>query len=130
MAADCVGHGPTYLLTLTFMIRCSFPAPGIRMNRFVYNIFLHTLVAPFLAAYYLPRVVLGKKYRHSLQGKLGRLPAHFIPEGLPKPRVWFHAVSVGEVTALGPLVKAFKVLRPSASVIVSTGTETGQDKSA
>jgi len=98
------------------------------MNRFVYNIFLHTLVAPFLAAYYLPRVVLGKKYRHSLQGKLGRLPAHFIPEGLPKPRVWFHAVSVGEVNALGPLVKAFKVLRPAASVIVSTGTETGQDK--
>ncbi len=98
------------------------------MNRFVYNIILHTLVAPFLAAYYLPRVVLGKKYRHSLQGKLGRLPAHFIPEGLPKPRVWFHAVSVGEVTALGPLVKAFKMLRPSASVIVSTGTETGQDK--
>jgi 3-deoxy-D-manno-octulosonic-acid transferase len=98
------------------------------MNRFVYNIFLHTLVAPFLAAYYLPRVVLGKKYRRSLQGKLGRLPAHFIPERLPKPRVWFHAVSVGEVNALGPLVKEFKVLRPAASVIVSTGTETGQDK--
>jgi 3-deoxy-D-manno-octulosonic-acid transferase len=98
------------------------------MNRFVYNIILHTLVAPFLAAYYLPQVALGKKYRHSLQGKLGRLPADFIPESLPKPRVWFHAVSVGEVNALGPLVRAFKHLRPSASVIVSTGTETGQDR--
>ncbi len=98
------------------------------MNRFVYNIILHTLVAPFLAAYYLPRVVLGGKYRHSLQGKLGRLPADFVPERLPKPRVWFHAVSVGEATALGPLVKAFKKLRPTAAVIVSTGTETGQDR--
>ncbi len=56
------------------------------------------------------------------------MPSDFVPERLPKPRVWFHAVSVGEVTALGPLVKAFKELRPSASVIVSTGTETGQDK--
>ncbi len=98
------------------------------MNRFLYNIVLHTLVAPFLAAYYLPRVVLGKKYRRSLQGKLGRLPEDLIPEDLPKPRVWFHAVSVGEVNALGPLVKSFKHLNPSASVIVSTGTETGQDK--
>jgi 3-deoxy-D-manno-octulosonic-acid transferase len=98
------------------------------MNRFVYNIILHTLAAPFLAAYYLPRVVFGKKYRHSLRGKLGRLPEDFIPESLPKPRVWFHAVSVGEANALGPLVKAFKELRPSAVLIVSTGTETGQER--
>jgi 3-deoxy-D-manno-octulosonic-acid transferase len=98
------------------------------MNRFFYNLILHTLVAPFLAAYYFPRIVLGRKYRHSLSGKLGRLPADFVPEGLPKPRVWFHAVSVGEVTALGPLVKAFKEIRPQASIIVSTGTETGQDR--
>ncbi len=96
------------------------------MSRFIYNIVLHSLVAPFLAVYYFPRIVLGKKYRQSLHGKLGRLPTGFVPEKLSKPRVWFHAVSVGEVTALGPLVKAFKDLQPLASVIVSTGTETGQ----
>ena len=100
------------------------------MNRLLYNVFLHTLVAPFLAAYYLPKVVLGRKYRRSLKGKLGRLPAGFDPERLAAPRIWFHAVSVGEVVALGPLVTAIKALNPKASAIVSTGTETGQDKAA
>jgi 3-deoxy-D-manno-octulosonic-acid transferase len=98
------------------------------MNRLLYNVFLHTLVAPFLVAYYLPRIVAGNKYRRSLRGKLGLLPADFVPEQFGRPRLWFHAVSVGEVVALGPLVKAVKELLPTAAVIVSTGTETGQDK--
>ncbi len=98
------------------------------MDRLIYNIVLHTLAAPFLAAYYLPRVVLGNKYRNSLGGKLGFLPKDFVPERLPKPRVWFHAVSVGEVVALGPLIRAMQDLQDGASPIVSTGTETGQAK--
>jgi len=100
------------------------------MNRLLYNIFLHTLVAPVLAVYYLPKVVLGRKYRRSLSGKLGKLPVGFSPERLPRPRIWFHAVSVGEVVALGPLVTAVKAQNPKCSVVVSTGTETGQDKAA
>jgi 3-deoxy-D-manno-octulosonic-acid transferase len=100
------------------------------MNRLLYNVFLHTLVAPALALYYLPTVVLGRKYRRSLSGKLGRLPADFSPERLPNPKIWFHAVSVGEVVALGPLVTAVKELNPKCAIIVSTGTETGQDKAA
>lgn len=100
------------------------------MTRFLYNVFLHTLVAPFLAVYYLPKVVLGSKYRRSLTGKFGRLPANLSPERFASPRIWFHAVSVGEVVALGPLVTEVKALNPTAAVIVSTGTETGQDKAA
>jgi 3-deoxy-D-manno-octulosonic-acid transferase len=98
------------------------------MDRLIYNIFLHTLVPPFLAAYYLPRIVLGGKYRRSLAGKLGRLPRDFSPERLTRPRIWFHAVSVGEAVALMPMVSALKELLPGASCMVSTGTETGQDK--
>ncbi|MEJ2718601.1 MAG: 3-deoxy-D-manno-octulosonic acid transferase [Deltaproteobacteria bacterium] len=97
------------------------------MNGIIYNFFLHTLVAPFLAAYYLPRVILGRKYRRSFHGKLGRLPADFCTDTLPRPRLWFHAVSVGEVVALSPLVKSLKEVLPEAAFIVSTGTETGQD---
>jgi len=98
------------------------------MARLLYNIFLHTLVPPFLAAYYLPRITLGGKYRRSLAGKLGRLPRDFDPERLPRPRIWFHAVSVGEAVALRPMMTALKELMPHASCVVSTGTETGQDK--
>jgi len=98
------------------------------MNRLLYNLFLHTVAAPFLVAYYVPRIVLGNKYRQSISGKLGRLPREFTPEQLSRPRIWFHAVSVGEVVALNPLVEAMKAVCPGVSIIVSTGTETGQDK--
>jgi 3-deoxy-D-manno-octulosonic-acid transferase len=98
------------------------------MNRFLYNLVLHVFVAPFLAAYYLPSIVVRGKYSRSIGGKLGKLPTDFLPEALPRPRIWFHAVSVGEAVALCPLVRALKELAPSSSIIVSTGTETGQDK--
>lgn len=101
---------------------------SLRINRFFYNVFLHTLVGPFLAVYYAPKILLGGKYRLSLGGKLGRLAPEFAPEKLSRPRLWFHAVSVGEAVALGPLVREVKALCPTAAIIVSTGTETGQDK--
>lgn len=96
------------------------------MNLFLYNAFLHSLAAPFLFLYYGPKILLKGKYRNSLSGKLGSLPAGFQPENLPHPRVWFHAVSVGEVQALGPVIQETMQLVPSASCLVSTGTETGQ----
>jgi 3-deoxy-D-manno-octulosonic-acid transferase len=98
------------------------------MNNLLYNFILHTFVPPFLAFYYLPRVIFGKKYRSSLPGKLGRLPSDLNVDEGQRPRIWFHAVSVGEVVALSPLVTALKGLLPSAAMIVSTGTETGQEK--
>jgi len=102
--------------------------PSLGMSGLLYNLVLHTLAAPALAAYYLPRIVFGGKYRRSIWGKFGRLPADFPAVSLPRPRLWFHAVSVGEVVALGPLVQAMRELVPAASIVVSTGTETGQDK--
>ncbi len=98
------------------------------MSLLLYNIVLHTLVAPFLAVYYLPQIAVRKKYWRSLAGKLGLEALNLSASVLPRPRIWFHAVSVGEVVALDPLVKAVKELCPAASLIVSTGTETGQDK--
>lgn len=98
------------------------------MSLLLYNIVLHTLVAPFLAAYYLPQIAVGRKYRRSLAGKLGLNSSDFPVDLAGSPRIWFHAVSVGEVVALGPLVTAVKEIFPTASLIVSTGTETGQDK--
>lgn len=96
------------------------------MNRFFYNLFLHTVAAPFLVAYYTPQVLFRGKYRRSLGGKLGRLPEDFFPEKLSRPRIWLHAVSVGEVKALAPLVRALRDVPSHPSVIISTGTETGQ----
>jgi len=98
------------------------------MSRLLYNILLHTVAAPVLAAYYVPKIILEKKYRRSLGSKFGYMPNDFSPEKLPRPRVWFHAVSVGEVVALSPLLQTMQRLYPHVTIFVSTGTETGQDK--
>ncbi|MFH0957955.1 MAG: 3-deoxy-D-manno-octulosonic acid transferase, partial [Pseudomonadota bacterium] len=57
---------------------------------------------------------------------MGRLPDGFTKIPMPRPIVWFHAVSVGETVALAPVTRQFRKLAPNCSIIVSTGTETGQ----
>ena len=53
---------------------------------------------------------------------------HLIPERLqliPKPVLWAHAVSVGEVVALVPVLKAYLKRYNTFHVVVSTVTQTG-----
>jgi len=92
----------------------------------VYNILLF-VAAIFGIPYYFLKMVLTGKYRKSLIPKLGGRQAHILA-GLKKPpRVWVHAVSVGEVTAAKPIVASLKQLRPEVEIIFSTSTETGQE---
>lgn len=62
-----------------------------------------------------------KKNRHGWRERFGRidLPA---PEG---PRIWLHAVSLGEVNCTPVLVRELKAARPELDVVVSTTTDTG-----
>ncbi len=64
------------------------------------------------------------KYRRGWGAKLlGRAPHR--SEG--QPRIWFHAVSVGEVLALRPVVEALRRQRPEVDLVLSTTTATGFD---
>ncbi len=94
----------------------------------LYNVLLHTVVAPLLVGFYAPKILLNGKYHSSIAGKLGFLPKDVDFAALKKPVLWFHAVSVGETVALNPLVKAVKRHTASVSIVISTGTETGQAK--
>lgn len=42
-----------------------------------------------------------------------------------KPRIWFHAVSVGEVMAAKPIIEQFRQLKPNFEIVVSCTTTTG-----
>ena len=79
---------------------------------------LLTACSPLL----LYRSIRTGKYREGWGEKfLGRAP-HRIGDG---PCVWFHAVSVGEVLLLRPIIKELRRRRPNWEAVISTTTRTG-----
>ncbi|MGE5790626.1 MAG: glycosyltransferase N-terminal domain-containing protein, partial [Syntrophaceae bacterium] len=93
------------------------------MLHVLYNI---TLLAGFLllVPYYGLKILVTGKYRQSIWQKLGAIPDETIAALEGHPRIWIHAVSVGEVTAAAPVVAALRGKLPRASILLSTGTET------
>jgi 3-deoxy-D-manno-octulosonic-acid transferase len=91
----------------------------------LYNI---TVLAGFLLLipYYGFKILVTGKYRQSIRQKLGVIPGETISALKGHPRIWIHAVSVGEVTAAAPIVAALRGKLPQAGIVLSTGTETGQ----
>ncbi len=88
--------------------------------------FIFTMV--FLAAlpFLILKMLVKGKYLKSFRQKLGRVPLGLA--GLPgSPRIWVYAVSVGEVSAISPVVRELRSVYPEACIVVSTGTETGQE---
>lgn len=92
----------------------------------LYNILL-AVAAVIVAPYYLVKIIFTGKYRKSVVRKLGGRQAQCLNNLKDGPRVWIHAVSVGEVTAAAPIVASLKMKRPDVQVIFSTSTETGQE---
>ncbi|HYM37860.1 MAG TPA: 3-deoxy-D-manno-octulosonic acid transferase, partial [Nitrospiraceae bacterium] len=85
-----------------------------------YNILL------LLASPVILLILLGKK--RCRRGLLQRLGLH-LPRGLRdgEPVLWVHAVSLGEVVAVTPLVHALRKRHPHDRIVVSTVTETGRE---
>ncbi|NMC18870.1 MAG: 3-deoxy-D-manno-octulosonic acid transferase, partial [Thermogutta sp.] len=78
------------------------------------------LVSPLL----LYRAAATGKYRQGwAQRLLGAAPRR---EGR-HPCIWFHAVSVGEVNLLPPLIQSLRAAYPRWEVVVSTTTRTGME---
>lgn len=87
---------------------------------FLYSLFLG--VALLLSA---PFLLLRRKHRVGLRERLGQVPERI--KGNPgNPNIWIHAVSVGEVLAIYPLVEELRRRLPSSRLFVSTTTATGQ----
>lgn len=100
-------------------------SPRNFMWSLIYNLLLF-FAAIFAIPYYGLKMATTGKYRRSLGPKLGfgALASAGVLSG--KPRIWVHAVSVGEVTAAAPIIRELYALFPDASIFLSTSTETGQ----
>ncbi|THJ18116.1 MAG: 3-deoxy-D-manno-octulosonic acid transferase [Nitrospira sp. CG24B] len=92
------------------------------MWKLLYNIGL-LLAAPVIVGILLakPRCRAGFSQR---MGWPGHSPNG---SGSPQPLIWVHAVSLGEVVAAAPLVKALHAQHPECRYIVTTVTETGRE---
>ncbi|MHB8090083.1 MAG: 3-deoxy-D-manno-octulosonic acid transferase [Syntrophales bacterium] len=89
-----------------------------------YNLMLF-FAAIFALPYYGLKMLLTGKYRRSLGPKLGLSHANDLKSLTGRPRIWVHAVSVGEVTAAAPIIRELYSLLPEAGIILSVSTETG-----
>ena len=83
-----------------------------------------------LSPYFLIRGLIQGKYLSNIPERLGwRFPPELHRGRSASPAeksIWIHAVSVGEVLAVLPLVKQLKLKYPLRRLVVSTTTVTGQ----
>ena len=90
------------------------------MWKFLYNALL-LLASPVIL------VLLGAKprCRRGLPQRFGLTSPAISPD--QRPLIWMHAVSLGEVVAIAPLVRELHRRHPDHRFAVSTATETGRD---
>jgi len=68
---------------------------------------------------------LSGRYHKGLKQRLGFVPRSLLKEFQAGPRIWIHAVSLGEVRAAAPIVGSLKKVVRDCSIIMSTTTEHG-----
>jgi 3-deoxy-D-manno-octulosonic-acid transferase len=80
-----------------------------------------------LVSAFLPPVVCAAALKGRLKGRWRERLGLFLPE-IPGdgPRIWLHAVSVGEMQVAVALAKALNNRRPDANLWISTSTDTGR----
>ncbi|HEY6360551.1 MAG TPA: 3-deoxy-D-manno-octulosonic acid transferase [Vicinamibacterales bacterium] len=86
--------------------------------------FVTLLALVMLAPYFLYQALRHKKYVGSLGQRLGYLPVSFNLDG--DDSIWVHAVSVGEVLAVRPLLHPLRQRYPGLRLFLSTTTRAGQ----
>jgi 3-deoxy-D-manno-octulosonic-acid transferase len=86
----------------------------------MYNVLL-LLGFPFIIGLLLTK----KRSQRGLWCRLGAVPPEL--RNLQKPVIWIHAVSLGEVATVVPLLQAMKERYPHWPLVVSTVTETGRE---
>ncbi|HET9697632.1 MAG TPA: 3-deoxy-D-manno-octulosonic acid transferase [Terriglobales bacterium] len=85
---------------------------------------LLTLVLLLGLPWWLLQMLRNGKYRAGLGERFGLVPDRIRQDN--RPVIWVHAVSVGEVLAVDPLIRQLQEQNPLYRVLISTTTSTGQ----
>ncbi|MFC1782519.1 3-deoxy-D-manno-octulosonic acid transferase [Planctomycetota bacterium] len=80
-------------------------------------ILLMVLLTPFV----LYRMIAKGRYRRGWKERFGFVP----PRSSDQPCIWIHAVSLGEINAIGSLVKQLHKTLPQYEIVISSTTDTG-----
>jgi 3-deoxy-D-manno-octulosonic-acid transferase len=94
----------------------------------VYTFYNFLLAVFFLGAFpfFLMQAIFSREKRAIFVQKLGFLPRKTLAGLRGSPRIWIHAVSLGEVSAVHPLIRKLREAYPDACLMLSTGTASGQ----
>src|SRR5262245_12741023 len=76
--------------------------------------------------YFAVKSLRTQKYRVGLRQRFGYVPQDVMSVLQGARPLWLHAVSVGEVIAAVPLVRALRQRFPHLPLLITTVTETGQ----
>jgi 3-deoxy-D-manno-octulosonic-acid transferase len=90
------------------------------MMRRLYSALIYCAV-PFAFALVLWRGVRDRSYWQGLGERFG-----WSPSSSAAPSLWLHAVSLGEMTAAAPLVRALRSRYPHSPLLLTTATPTGR----
>ena len=90
--------------------------------RLLYSLLLY-LLTPLVLLRLLWRGFRAPAYRQRWGERFARLPAFDAV-----PRIWIHAVSVGETQAALPLVRALRERHPGYRLLITTTTPTGSER--
>jgi 3-deoxy-D-manno-octulosonic-acid transferase len=90
-------------------------------------LFLTTGLFIFLFPYFFIYTFITGRYRGHIEERLGFVPEKIIGQLSGSPRIWIHAVSLGEVKVAAAIIEALSGIIPDCSLILSTSTEHGRD---
>ncbi len=88
-------------------------------------IFLYNILLSLLAPLWAPWVYVKARRRRERPNWKERTGNFSIPLDKSKRRIWFHAVSVGEVVASAPILREVRKLLPDHEIVLSTTTSSG-----
>jgi 3-deoxy-D-manno-octulosonic-acid transferase len=91
-----------------------------------YTVLSSFLLVVILPVFWIYTRITGR-YSGHFSERLGLVPDHVLKRLSGHPRIWIHAVSLGEVKVAAAIINALKRIRPDCSILVSTTTESGRD---